>query len=75
MTKYVASDEFVVWLESLSGMLTRIKTEYGGIVALVEHPNWDDNRTIHAARLVRALQRHLHSIDKELADYVSEKFG
>lgn len=75
MTKYEASDEFIVWLESLSGMLTKIKTEYGGIVALVEHPNWDENRTMHAARLVRALRCHLHSIDEELADHVKEQFG
>jgi len=75
MTKYVASDEFVVWLESLSGMLTKIKTEYGGIVALVEHPEWDENRTMHAARLVRALRHHLRSFDEELAHHVNEKFG
>lgn len=75
MTEYVASDEFIVWLESLSGMLTKIKAEYGGIVALVEHPDWDENRTIHAARLVQALRHHLHSIDEELAEHVKEKFG
>ncbi len=75
MTKYMASDEFIVWLESLSGMLTKIKTKYGGIVALVEHPDWDENRTMHAARLVRALRHHLRSIDEELTDYVKEKFG
>ncbi len=75
MTKYVASDRFIVWLESLSGMLTKIKTEYGGIAALVEHPDWDENRTVHAARLVRALRHHLHSIDEELVGHVNEKFG
>jgi len=75
MTKYAASDEFIRWLESLSGMLTKIKTEYGTIAELVEHPDWDDNRTMHAARLVRALRQHLHSIDEELAEHVTEKFG
>jgi hypothetical protein len=71
----MASDEFIARLENLSGALTRIKTEYGGIVALVERPDWDENRTVHAARLVRALRDHLCSIDKELAEYVEEKFG
>jgi hypothetical protein len=75
MSNYSASDQFVVWLESLSGMLTKIKTEYGGIIALTEHPNWDENRTIHVRRLVHALRIHLDSIDEELADYVDEKYG
>ena len=75
MTKHAVSDEFIVWLESLSGMLTKIKTEYGGIASLVEHPDWDENRTMHAARLVRALRHHFHVIDEELADHVKEKFG
>ncbi len=44
-------------------------------MALVEHPNWDENRTMHAARLVRALRDHLQLIDEELAYYVQEKFG
>ncbi|MHC4401185.1 MAG: hypothetical protein ACYTG0_16040 [Planctomycetota bacterium] len=75
MTKHVASDEFISQLENLSGALTRLETKYGGIVALVEHPDWDENRTAHAARLVRALRDHLCSIDEELAEYVEEKLG
>jgi len=75
MTSYVASGEFVSRLESVSGALTRLKTQYGGIVALIEHPDWDENRTMHTARLVRALRDHLDVIDKELAEYVKEKSG
>ncbi len=56
-------------------MLTKIKTEYGGIAALVEHPSWDDNRTLHASRLVGALRDHLCSIDEELSDHVKAKYG
>ncbi len=75
MTRHVASDEFIVWLKSLSGMLTKIKTEYGGIAALVEHPKWDEGRTLHAARLFSALRQHLCSIDEELSDHVKDKYG
>jgi len=42
MTKHVAADEFIVWLESLGGMLTKMKTEYDGIAVIVEHPDWDE---------------------------------
>ncbi len=75
MTKYVASDEFIARMESMSAMLTKIRTKYGSVTSLVEHPNWDDNRTMHAARLVHALLHNLHSIDEELTNHVNERFG
>ena len=75
MTRHAASDEFVSRLESLSGALTRIKTKYGGIVEMVEHPDWDENRTAHAARLVWALRDRLCSIDEELSEYVEEEYS
>ena len=53
----------------------QIRTEYGSVVALVEHPHLDENRTLHAGRLVRALRNHLYSIDDELTNYVNQKYG
>ena len=37
--KFPASDEYVVWAHSLSGMLTNIKTTYGSVGEMVEHPD------------------------------------
>ena len=63
MTNYPASDEFESWLGNLSGMPTRIETEYGAISELVERPNWDDGRTLHAVRLIKALHVHIRAED------------
>lgn len=73
--RYSASDEYVVWAQSLSGMLTKIKTTYGGIVNMVEHVDWDESKTQYFLQLVKSLQRNLKAIDKELSDHVSGKAG
>lgn len=70
-----ASDQFIVWLQSVSGMLTTIKNEYGSIEQLVEHPEWDEGRTLLAQRLVNALHSHIREIDEELTEHVSQKYG
>jgi hypothetical protein len=70
-----ASDEVIVWLQSLSGMLTKIKTEYGSFPEMVEHPDWDEGRTDIALRLIGALREHLQTIETELAADVKGKFG
>lgn len=43
--RFPASDEYVVWAQSLSGMLTKIKTTYGSVSEMVEHPDWDESKT------------------------------
>lgn len=73
--KFDASEQFVVWAQSLSGMLTKITTEFGSVSEMVESSTWDDSKTEYALSLVKALHRHLRQIDKELSRHVSEKFG
>lgn len=73
--RYPASDEYVIWAQSLSGMLTKIKTTYGGIGEMVEHRDWDEGKTQYFLQLVKGLHRHLKSIDKELSDHVAGKAG
>jgi len=75
MTSHPASDEFIVWLESLSGMLTQVDTKYGGIAELVEHSDWDENRTLHVCNLIRALHVHIREVDLELSDHVHGKYS
>lgn len=70
-----ASDQFIVWLQSVSGMLTTIRTEYGSVEELLEHPEWDESRTILTQSLVNALHAHIREIDEELTEHVSQKYG
>lgn len=74
-SQYPASDELVVWLQSLSGMLTKVKTEYGSISQLVEQPDWDGSRTDLVLRLLTSLREHIEDVEKELSDHVRGKFG
>jgi transcription termination factor NusB len=73
--KFVASDECVAWAESLSGMLTKIKTTYGGIGEMVESPEWNESKTVYFLQLLKGLRRQLATIDKELSEHVKGKGG
>jgi hypothetical protein len=73
--KFPASDEFIVWAHSLSGMLTRIRSDFGTVAEMVEHPAWDEGKTRYALSLVKSLHNHLAQIDEELSTHVNEKYG
>ncbi len=73
--KYKASDDFIAWAQSLSGMLTKIRTEFGSVSAMIEHPEWDESKTDNALFLIKSLRAHLSKIDRELSSHVQEKFG
>jgi hypothetical protein len=75
VNNHPASDDVIVCLRSLSGTLTRIKTEYGSFPEMVEHPDWDEGRTDLALRLIGALREHLEQIEMELSNHVQGKFG
>jgi hypothetical protein len=75
MSRFKASDEFIAWAQSLSGMLTKIRTDYGGISKMVERPDWDENKTDIAVKLLNSLGVNVNKVKKELADHVSGKFG
>ena len=72
---YPASEELIVWAQSLSGMLTKIETRYCGIAEMVESHEWDDNATLYFQQLIRGLKRHIETMEQELEDHVSEKYG
>jgi hypothetical protein len=73
--RYPTSDEFIVWAQSLSGMLTKMRTEYGSISEMVERPDWDDGKTDLALKLLKTLRTNLTRVEKELANHVNSKFG
>lgn len=50
MAHYPASDEFIVWAQSLSGLLTAVSRKYGGVSEMLERPDWNDSRTDYALR-------------------------
>jgi hypothetical protein len=73
--RYPASDEFIVWAQSLSGMLTKMRTEYGSVAEMVEGPDWDEAKTDLALKLLKTLRTNLVKVEKELANHVNGKFG
>jgi len=75
MMPFPASDEFIVWAQSLSGMLTKIRTEFGSMPEMVESTEWDEGRTQYALALLKSLNKHLSETTEELAIHVAEKFG
>ncbi len=73
MTKYSASDEVIARLQSVSGLLTTIKTKYGGAGQMVERPDCDDARTDFALNMLRSLKANISKVEKELAERVKGK--
>jgi len=73
--RFPASEEFIVWAQSLSGMLTRIRTEYGDVGQMLAHPDGGEGKTQCAFQLVRSLHEHLGEISAEMTSHVSGKFG
>lgn len=74
MTRYPASDEFIVWAQSLSGLLTTAATRYGTLSEMLEHPDWDESRTDYALRLVKSLRKHIKRIEEEMTAHVHGKY-
>ena len=61
---------------SLSGMITKVKTQYGGVGEMIESPTWDESKTdIAVALLMKGLKKEVGEINKELSRRVAEKFG
>lgn len=73
--RFSASDEFIAWAQGVSGMLTSIRTRFGSVSDMVEHPNWDESSTRYVMSLIGSLRSHLADIDEELSNHVREKFG
>jgi transcription termination factor NusB len=71
--RHLASEEFVVWAQSLSGMLTMFRTSYGSIEEMLEHSDWDEGKTEYLLQLVQGLHSDLKKLDKEISDHVKTK--
>jgi hypothetical protein len=72
---YPASGEVVAWLQSLSGALTKVNSEYASFPEMVEHPDWDEKSTDFTLRLLSSLSENLSVVEKELRSHVNSKFG
>ena len=55
----IASDEFMVWAESLSGMLTSLRASYGTAEEMLEHCDWNEGKTEYLLQLVHLSARGL----------------
>lgn len=71
--RHLASDEFIVWAQSLSGMLTMLRTSYGSTVEMLEHPDWNDGKSEYLLQLVRCLHSDLRTLDEEMSEHVETK--
>jgi hypothetical protein len=71
--RHIASDEFLVWAESLSGMLTSLRTTYGTTEELLEHADWDEGKTEYLLRLVHCLRADLTALSEEMKEHVKTK--
>lgn len=71
--RFEASDAFIRWAESVSGMLTTIKTKYGGVAKMLGDPLWDDSKSQYARKLVSALRDHISRISAEMHEHEQGK--
>ena len=71
---YPLTDEFVLYTESFAGFLTKIKTEYGGASALLEHHEWNESKTPYCTAMISGLLQHLEKLHKEMTDHESGKY-
>jgi hypothetical protein len=69
----IVSDEFIVWAESLSGMLTSLRTSYGSTEEMLEHSDWNEGRTEYLLQLVQCLHSDLRRLDEEMSEHVKAK--
>lgn len=74
-TAYPDSDAFIAWAQSLSAMITRIRTAHGSAAEMLESPGWNDGKTALALSLVSGLKKEVTALHKEMRDHVQEKFG
>ena len=71
VNRYSASDEVVRWIESVTGLLTYIRTEYGGVAELIEHPQWDATQNGYATSMLAGLKKEVTQLAKEFKEHVN----
>ncbi len=74
-SKFKVSNDFIAWAQSLSGMLTTMRKEYGSMEEMVERADWDEGKTRFACSLIQNLHANLGEIEKELSRHVTDKYG
>ena len=73
MTNFSASDDLITWASSLSAMLTTIRTRYHSGAEMLESPEWDEARTLHALQMIHGIQSSLKQLESEMRDHVNDK--
>lgn len=66
-------NEIINWLESLSGALSTVEEEFGGVAELVECKEWDESKTDYLLRLLAGLKESVSSLETELRNHVNGK--
>lgn len=65
-----ASDQILRWMESISGLLTFIRTQYGGVSELIEHPTWDESKNNYALAMAKSLKKEMAQLAEEFSEHV-----
>jgi hypothetical protein len=73
VARHQISDEVVQWAESLSGMMTKIETVYGGVAAMLESSKWDESKTPYAMGLIAAISGHIQKIEREMHEHINDR--
>lgn len=68
-TEFVVSNEFILWAESLAGLLTKVDTTFGGVSKMLESPHWDKGRTNYAIEIIARLKGQIHKIHTEMSEH------
>ena len=70
---FEASREIIQWAESCSGMMTTIKTKYGGVSQMLEDASWDESKTEYAMNLIAALRDTITRVATEMKEHEEGK--
>ncbi len=62
---FPASDTFMAWMASLSGVRTKIKQDYGSFKKMIAHKGWEKARTPAALDLLKRVRDGLDTLYKE----------
>ena len=73
ITAFSASDEVIGWIESVAGFVAHIRTNYGSVSELIEHPQWDESRSNYAASMLAGLEKEILTLSKQFSDHVKSR--
>ncbi len=66
------AQEIIRWIESVSGLMTHVRTAYGDVDSMLGSPEWDDSKTEYLLGLVKCVRCEIAEFAEELQGHVSD---